>query len=319
MSTHIVDGEFQSDKYPTCPRGKVPLSVKDKTAQDLLWEYAQRHRTVDAEFSDDLESALLVAGFSKPGPGLMEAHTKNTAAILERERSAMADGVTAVKKAIRGREWLRLGRGSYEYDDDRWKDEFGAVLDGIMQALRPLEVIAGDLSGCRNMTAEEVAAARQARPGLTTCDYCHGKGYVPGDPEGAPIEECPKCAPRPAQAETTGGVSEKKLRRWLYDNTPLVSDVCRTVAADLMVSFPSLSPARAAMPGRFATATNPSAALLARHRLEEIALRMTMRIDGARENNSETIGIGLLLALDILNACSDGIKQIELLEKEKGR
>lgn len=40
--THIIDGEFQSDKYPTCPRGKVPLSVKDKTAQDLLWEYAQR-------------------------------------------------------------------------------------------------------------------------------------------------------------------------------------------------------------------------------------------------------------------------------------
>jgi hypothetical protein len=32
---HIVGGEFQSDKYPACPRGKVPLSTKDKTAQDL--------------------------------------------------------------------------------------------------------------------------------------------------------------------------------------------------------------------------------------------------------------------------------------------
>jgi hypothetical protein len=55
MGTHIVDGEFQSDKYPTTPRGKVPLSVKDPTAQDLLWEYALRRRSVDAEFSDDLE------------------------------------------------------------------------------------------------------------------------------------------------------------------------------------------------------------------------------------------------------------------------
>lgn len=35
MGSHIIDGEFQSDKYPTTPRGKVPLSVRDVTAQDL--------------------------------------------------------------------------------------------------------------------------------------------------------------------------------------------------------------------------------------------------------------------------------------------
>lgn len=63
MGSHIIDGKFQSDKYPTCPPGKVPLSVNDKTAQDLLWEYAQRRRAVDAEFSDDLETALLTAGY----------------------------------------------------------------------------------------------------------------------------------------------------------------------------------------------------------------------------------------------------------------
>lgn len=63
MGAHIIDGEFQSDKYPTCPRGKVPLSIKDPTAQDLLWEYAQRRRAVDAEFSDDLEAALLSKGY----------------------------------------------------------------------------------------------------------------------------------------------------------------------------------------------------------------------------------------------------------------
>jgi hypothetical protein len=63
MGDHIIDGEFQSDKYPTCPRGKVPLSVKDPTAQDLLWSYAKRRRSVDAEFADDLEAALLAAGY----------------------------------------------------------------------------------------------------------------------------------------------------------------------------------------------------------------------------------------------------------------
>ena len=69
MGAHLIDGEFQSDKYPTCPRGKVPLSVKDTTAQDLLWEYAQRRRSVDAEFSADLEAALHAAGYEGPGRG----------------------------------------------------------------------------------------------------------------------------------------------------------------------------------------------------------------------------------------------------------
>lgn len=66
MGSHLIDGEFQSDKYPTTPRGNVPLSVKDATAQDLLWAYAQRRRVVDAEFSDDLELALRTAGYSPP-------------------------------------------------------------------------------------------------------------------------------------------------------------------------------------------------------------------------------------------------------------
>lgn len=66
--THLIDGEFQSDKYPTTPRGKVPLSVKDRSAQDLLWEYAQRRRGVDAEFSRDLETALRAVGYETPHP-----------------------------------------------------------------------------------------------------------------------------------------------------------------------------------------------------------------------------------------------------------
>lgn len=68
MGSHLKNGQFQSDKYPTCPPGKVPLSVKDPTAQDLLWEYAQRRRVVDAEFSADLESALITAGYKPPQP-----------------------------------------------------------------------------------------------------------------------------------------------------------------------------------------------------------------------------------------------------------
>lgn len=69
MGDHLIDGQFQSDKYPTTPRNKVPLSVTDPTAQDLLAEYARRRRSVDAEFSADLEAALAVAGWPGPGAG----------------------------------------------------------------------------------------------------------------------------------------------------------------------------------------------------------------------------------------------------------
>ena len=61
---HFKGGEFQSDKYPTCPAGKVPLSTKDPMAQDLLWEYAWRRRAVDPDFADDLQAALRQKGFS---------------------------------------------------------------------------------------------------------------------------------------------------------------------------------------------------------------------------------------------------------------
>jgi len=67
MGSHINEaGRFQSDKYPSCPAGKVPLSTKDPMAQDLLFEYAQRRRVVDPEFSDDLEKCLAADGFKAP-------------------------------------------------------------------------------------------------------------------------------------------------------------------------------------------------------------------------------------------------------------
>ena len=64
MGEHLIDGEFQSDKYPTTPRGKVPLSCKDPMAQDLLWRYAERRREVDKEFARDLQVALDLKGYS---------------------------------------------------------------------------------------------------------------------------------------------------------------------------------------------------------------------------------------------------------------
>ena len=35
--------------------------------------------------------------------------------------------------------------------------------------------------------------AKLLAPPLVTCAYCNGKGHRPGDPEGAPIEDCQPC------------------------------------------------------------------------------------------------------------------------------
>ncbi len=69
MGEHLINGEFQSDKFPDTPRGLVPFKCSDVRAQDLLWEYSMRKASVDPEFSADLQQALRLQGYvpSKEG------------------------------------------------------------------------------------------------------------------------------------------------------------------------------------------------------------------------------------------------------------
>jgi hypothetical protein len=53
-----VSGKFQSDKYPWCPAGYLPLKIGDPMATDLLLSYANRRATVDTEFARDLREAI---------------------------------------------------------------------------------------------------------------------------------------------------------------------------------------------------------------------------------------------------------------------
>lgn len=126
MGSHLIDGEFQSDKYPTTPRGKVPLSVKDKAAQQLLWEYAERRRPVDAEFSADLEEALKLAGFDG----------KNAVTIDFMERSAKA-----AIRALRGLEQTAIMLETYAEDtfppEENGQIHFGrALMEAAAKAIR---------------------------------------------------------------------------------------------------------------------------------------------------------------------------------------
>lgn len=78
---------------------------------------------------------------------------------LEADRTKVAECMTAALKAIDSRHWLTEGRGSYEWNDDRWHQEFYAAAVEIRAALAPLAKIAADWTGCPK-TGAEVARAR---------------------------------------------------------------------------------------------------------------------------------------------------------------
>jgi len=124
MGEHLINGEFQSDKYPETPRGFVPLKCSDGMAQDLLWTYAQRRRHVDKEFADDLEQALLLKGFDPVGGDRVPALEVEIADALERWL------VTVMKE--------RIGpgiKGSFIRDDGRRQPDETFKIEDMFMAL----------------------------------------------------------------------------------------------------------------------------------------------------------------------------------------
>ena len=93
----------------------------------------------------------------------LEAENARLRAVVERDRSAVAAQLTAIKGAIAARRWLSEGRGSFAYDDETYQAEFGHALEEIEAAALPLTRIAGDWSDCPETRAKIIAA----RSGVT--------------------------------------------------------------------------------------------------------------------------------------------------------
>lgn len=53
-----IHQNFQSDKFPWCHAGFVPLKLTDQDARDLLRAYARRRGRTDKQFERDLLEAL---------------------------------------------------------------------------------------------------------------------------------------------------------------------------------------------------------------------------------------------------------------------
>lgn len=88
---------------------------------------------------------------------------KETQAMLEYDRTKVAECITRIKNTLGGYDWLITSRGCYAWDDDRWHDEFRRASESLREDLEPLERIAADWRNCPT-TTEEIQAARNRSP-----------------------------------------------------------------------------------------------------------------------------------------------------------
>jgi hypothetical protein len=105
---------------------------------------------------------------------------------LEHDRTIVAEHVTAMKNTLQNYAWLLDGRGSYEWDDDRYRLEFQTVCTAMQKHVEVLARIAADWSNCPTKW-EEVQAARVERPAepavserepqLLYCGACNQRRY----------------------------------------------------------------------------------------------------------------------------------------------
>ena len=52
-------------------------------------------------------------------------------AALDRDKTGLAAGLASINREVADRRWICDGRGSYEYDDERYRKETGWALDAI--------------------------------------------------------------------------------------------------------------------------------------------------------------------------------------------
>jgi len=158
----FIESEINQARLDTIEAMRVDL--KDEIGFEIeakpwkaLMKVLGKHKGLEAQLSSVQQEA--------PKPQL-EAE-----AALERDRTKVAECVTAVKKELRAYDWLIEGRGSYEWNDDRWHDEFKRASEAVAKAIEPMVRIAADWTNCPK-TDEAVKAARGAQSQLVAWRRC---------------------------------------------------------------------------------------------------------------------------------------------------
>ena len=83
----------------------------------------------------------------------------------ELDRRNLHSIVSGIEAEITGRMWMIEGRGSYEWNDDKYRQEFGWAVKALQEKLEPLRKIASDL---KNSPTKESGVERVRR--LEACE-----------------------------------------------------------------------------------------------------------------------------------------------------
>lgn len=112
-----------------------------KESASAVWPDMQKiGKLIGVQLGDSVHDKII------PWIEAAESREAKLKLVIERDRSLVCDGVNVLKSILRSREWLGEGRGCYEWDDDRWHDEFKATATEIRTAIEGMEKIAADLS-----------------------------------------------------------------------------------------------------------------------------------------------------------------------------
>ncbi|MDR6218604.1 hypothetical protein [Deinococcus soli (ex Cha et al. 2016)] len=180
MGVLIAERRAHAETQGALPEGAAASHL------DLLADLAEsRARLTDGRVPDDLPGEQLAQGvdaeiwFGTLRPDALRAlaatlrarlsaeplESARLSRVLERDRTRVADGVSAAQRVLDGYSWLAEGRGPYAHDDAHYQQEFASAMRELSAALEPLRRVGADWSDCPAAWAD-VQAARRSVPAL---------------------------------------------------------------------------------------------------------------------------------------------------------
>uniref|UniRef100_A0A6M3KTE1 Uncharacterized protein n=1 Tax=viral metagenome TaxID=1070528 RepID=A0A6M3KTE1_9ZZZZ len=138
---------------------------------------------------------------------------------LEDDASDLWKVTNAIKKEIESREWIMEGRGSYAWDDDRYRDEtrlaFEVVLELIKGVQHPAQLRFHGVEAKLKAEREQ----REAKP--NTGDYRKAEGVLPLTPGSELPEETIRRMRDGLPSRVTDNELRANLKHLLMSETPL--------------------------------------------------------------------------------------------------
>lgn len=146
---------------PAMTNQSQPSKEELEAARKIADAQNDRGRTFDNGYSEPEIAAIVhVANAS------LRSQLEASWEAIEHDRTEICDAVSGLRKVLQEREWLGEGRGPYEWDDDRWHNEFTATAADIREAMEPLVKIAADLTNSPKSHEEVIEARRNLKAEL---------------------------------------------------------------------------------------------------------------------------------------------------------